>query len=200
MSEVEALIKQYQLIPHPEGGYFKAIWESDIQANVTDKGYDGPRLACSSIYYLVNKPAIMKWHRLISPELYFWHAGGTLQLHFIDKDGKYFVKLLGDTVKNNNCIYQVIIEAHTWMAGEVVEDGDYTLWSNVVVPESHTWMAGEVMEDEDYTLWSNVVVPGFDYKDWELGELDKMVKDYPRYKSEIERLFINTNQEQQTCS
>ncbi|KAJ8300796.1 hypothetical protein KUTeg_022315 [Tegillarca granosa] len=175
MSEVEALIKQYQLIPHPEGGYFKAIWESDIQANVTDKGYDGPRLACSSIYYLVNKPAIMKWHRLISSELYFWHAGGTLKLHFIDKDGKYFVKLLGDTVKNNNCIYQVIIEAHTWMAGEVVEDGDYT-------------------------LWSNVVVPGFDYKDWELGELDKMVKDYPRYKSEIERLFINTNQEQQTCS
>lgn len=175
MSEAEALIKQYDLVSHPEGGYFKEIWRSDIQANVTDKGYDGPRVAGSSIYYLVDKPAVLKWHRLISPELYFWHAGGTFKLHFIDKDGKYFVALLGDTVKDNNCIYQVVIEAHTWMAGEVMEDGDYT-------------------------LFSNVVVPGFDYKDWELGDLDKMVKEYPRYKSEIERLFIKKHkQDQQTC-
>lgn len=47
----------------------------------------------------------------------------------------------------------------------------------------------------------STLFPGFDYKDWELGELDKMVKEYPRHKSEIERLFItNHNQDQQKCS
>ncbi|KAJ8300371.1 hypothetical protein KUTeg_021890 [Tegillarca granosa] len=148
MTEAEELIEQYQLISHPEGGYFKILWESDIQANVTDKGYSGPRVAGSSIYYLINKPAILKWHRLISPEFYFWHAGGTLKLHFIDKDGKYFVTLMGDAVKNKSCLYQVIIEANTWIAGEVMEDGDYTFFSNVVVPERQHHKANEELGQE----------------------------------------------------
>ncbi len=51
-----ALIEQLRLEPHPEGGWFRFVWRSDVDS--------GGNESCSYIYYLLRKGEISRWHTL----------------------------------------------------------------------------------------------------------------------------------------
>jgi len=72
------LAEQLDLLPHPEGGWFRETWRSAV--SVRPEGYDGPRSAATAIYYLLHPGEESRWHVVRSEEVWLWHAGGPLTL------------------------------------------------------------------------------------------------------------------------
>jgi uncharacterized protein len=70
--------RDLHLVPHPEGGWFKETWRSDI--TFSPEGYPGPRPAATAIYFLLNPGEQSRWHVVRSDEIWLWHAGGPLSL------------------------------------------------------------------------------------------------------------------------
>jgi uncharacterized protein len=72
------LAERLDLAPHPEGGWFRETWRSPVTFH--PDGYDGPRSAATAIYFLLHPGERSRWHVVRSDELWFWHAGGPLEL------------------------------------------------------------------------------------------------------------------------
>ncbi|KAF5029476.1 hypothetical protein DSECCO2_648220 [anaerobic digester metagenome] len=60
-------IRQYNMIPHEEGGFYAEIWQAEA-------GF------ASHCYYLLPGGAMAKWHRLSGEELWLLHRGGPLEI------------------------------------------------------------------------------------------------------------------------
>jgi len=58
-----------------------------------------------------------------------------------------------------------------------------------VVPAGH-WLAA--YPDGEYSLVGCTMAPGFDYEDFELGEKEKLLREYPHYRLEIERFCLSS--------
>jgi predicted cupin superfamily sugar epimerase len=72
------LAEQLDLLPHPEGGWFRETWRSPV--SFSPEGYHGPRSAATAIYFLLHPGEQSRWHVVRSDELWFWHSGGPLEL------------------------------------------------------------------------------------------------------------------------
>ena len=81
--EAARLMKEYNLKPHPEGGYFIRIYESIDTVMSTDRQryHDEMRRAVTSIYYLLNKNEYSAWHILKSDELWNFYTGSAVNIH-----------------------------------------------------------------------------------------------------------------------
>jgi predicted cupin superfamily sugar epimerase len=78
MSDRPALADQFDLQPHPEGGWYRRTWQSPIQ--FSPPGYQGARPAATAIYYLLCPGERSRPHVVRSDELWLWHYGGPLRL------------------------------------------------------------------------------------------------------------------------
>jgi uncharacterized protein len=74
------LAEQLDLQAHPEGGWFRETWRSEV--SFSPAGYGGERSAATAIYYLLHPGEQSRWHVVRSDELWFWHSGGPLSLRF----------------------------------------------------------------------------------------------------------------------
>ncbi len=138
-----ALARQLDLRPHPEGGWFRETWRSPV--SFRPDGYDGPRCAATSIYYLLQPGEESRWHLVRSDELWFWHCGGPLALH-----------LGGNGAKPAG--------SGTVLLGGDVAGGQQP---QVLIP-GDTWQSAAPAADEP-VLVSCVVAPGFDFADFRLA-------------------------------
>jgi uncharacterized protein len=73
-----ATAEALDLIPHPEGGWFRETWAAGPP--YTPAGYPGRRAAATAIYFLLPPGAESCWHTVRSDELWLWHSGGPLTL------------------------------------------------------------------------------------------------------------------------
>ena len=112
MNNGDEIIKKLQMLPHPEGGYFKESYRNE---NI------------SLIYYLLKKNEKSHWHRLTKNETLHFYKGDPLTI-FTSKDGDSFSSLnIGE--KNN---FNFTINAGTWFA--MISNGEYSLIGCAVVP------------------------------------------------------------------
>ena len=155
-------IEKLDLRQHPEGGFFVESYKSEKYVNSPE--YDGPRHACTAIYYLLLGDQFSSFHRIKSDEIWHFYAGSSLALHIIEGQGnnsKLDEIRLGSNI-NNNETFQAIIK-------------------------SGCWFAASLNDHNSYCLVGCTVSPGFDYRDWELGESQKLNGLYPQYRSIIEK-------------
>ncbi len=153
---VQKLIKQLELSPHPEGGYFKRTYLSRLEITFNKN----IKPACSAIYYLLSAEDFSAWHKLKSDEIWFYHQGGNLLLHFIDADKKISTIKLGNCLNDNDCVLQFTVPANHWFCAE--------------------------MEDKNnYCLVGCAVAPAFDYGEFELAEREVLMGIYPEHKKMI---------------
>ena len=112
------IIKQFKLLPHPEGGWFREIFRSD--SYITRK--DGKkRNNITGIYYMLHKNDISTWHRVISAdEIWIYLKGAPLNLWCLDDGNKELRKL---TIDSNNPIE--MIPSGYWQAAR--SSGAFTL-------------------------------------------------------------------------
>ena len=71
------------LRPHPEGGWYKRTWCSEVVFEVPGRGQERP--SGTAIYYLLAPGEESRWHVVGSDELWFWHAGGPLEMFVNDR-------------------------------------------------------------------------------------------------------------------
>ncbi|GAA4240474.1 hypothetical protein GCM10022254_65250 [Actinomadura meridiana] len=136
-----ATAKALNLLPHPEGGWFRETWRSDV--TFTPSGYPGERASGTAIYFLLPPGEESMWHTVRSAELWLWHRGGPLTL-FLGGDGE----------KASGTREPVTL-------GPDVADGQTP---QAVVPPG-VWQSARPAGPEE-VLVSCVVSPGFDFGDF----------------------------------
>ena len=102
-------INHLNMSRHPEGGYYKEIFRSE-------KLVDNDKSAMTSIYYLLENEDKSAFHRLTSPEVWYYHAGYPLMLHVIHPDGRLVTHLMTADFSGEQ---QVAIEPGCWFAAEL---------------------------------------------------------------------------------
>jgi uncharacterized protein len=157
-----AIIKKLKLKKHPEGGYFSETYRTPISIgkNQLPEKFSGKRSLSTTIYFLLTGKNLSSFHKLKADEVWHFYSGVPLNIYTIQKNGRLKKITLG-----KNHLYQTVIEAEQWFAAEVTET-------------------------RFYSLVGCTVSPGFDYRDFELGEEEKLVKLYPHLKGLISRLTI----------
>ncbi|MFI5930925.1 cupin domain-containing protein [Actinoplanes sp. NPDC051494] len=73
------LAEALDLMPHPEGGWFRETFRSGTVFE--PEGYAGPRHAATAIYFLLQPGEFSAWHVVKSDELWFLHSG-SLELRY----------------------------------------------------------------------------------------------------------------------
>lgn len=141
MTELPDWVRKLDLVPHPEGGWFRETWRSElhITESVLPPDYAGPRNAGTAILFVLMPGQQSAWHTVRSCELWLYHRGGPLVLEMGRERESAAPYLLGSDV----------------LAGEQPQ---------LVVPPGH-WQRARPHGDEP-CLVSCVVVPGFDFADF----------------------------------
>jgi predicted cupin superfamily sugar epimerase len=157
-NRINFLVKSLNLLPHPEGGFYKETFRS-ADGIETDQG---ERNLCISIFFLLTSENVSKFHRIKSDELWFFHEGSPLTVHTLGENG-YESLSLGLSDLDSDCLPQQLVKANTIFG------------SSVDQPES-------------YSLVSCVVTPGFDFQDFELFESKDLLPLFPQAETIIRRL------------
>ena len=132
-------IDHYQMLPHPEGGFFKEVYRS--AEDILFPGFDGKRNYCTSIFFLLEKGQTSALHRIKSDEIWYHHDGGTLIITEIDESDVKIQTKLGKDFRMSEKLQHVVF-ANRWFGAHVLEG--------------------------DFVLVSCSVSPGFDFSDFEL--------------------------------
>jgi predicted cupin superfamily sugar epimerase len=164
MITVEKLIEKYQLIPHPEGGYFRETYRSEgvIPHQALPDNFKGDRNYCTGIYFLLPQGTKSCLHRIQSDEMWHFYLGGSMTLVLMHED--YGV--------------QNIILGSDLQAGETVQ---------FVVPAGW-WFGGYPNSESVYSFVGCTVAPGFDFADFELGTRTDLISKFPESSELILKL------------
>ncbi len=146
-SRATRLIVSLGLVPHPEGGYFGEVYRSAARVQPGD---DRPeRSALTTIYFLLTRDDVSRWHRVASDEVWHFYEGDPLEL--VIADGAF--------------------DTHQRHVLGPLENGA----SPVCVVPANAWQAARSMGA--YTLVGCTVAPGFEYADFSiLGESSKELR------------------------
>lgn len=158
-----SFIQQLNLLPHPEGGYFREIYrnEKEVPGNLLSEQYSGNRNLATSIYFLLESGQVSKLHQLKSDEIWYYHTGSPLHVHIFS--GKNYKKLtLGPDVEKNQKL-QIIIPAGSIFGAEVILQ-------------------------QSFTLMGCMVSPGFHFDDFRLVTGNELYSSFPEHKSIIKNL------------
>ncbi|MGA8341643.1 MAG: cupin domain-containing protein [Candidatus Sulfotelmatobacter sp.] len=157
-------IEKLRLDPHPEGGYFRQTYRSEvvIAREALPAGFSGARAVSTAIYFLLEGEGFSAFHRLRSDEIWHFYAGQPLLVHAIDPEGNYSRILLGSDPG----------------AGQVLQ----------AVVRAGCWFASHVADWKSFAVAGCTVAPGFEFEDFELGKREELVARYPQHRELIERL------------
>ena len=124
LAEIKQLIQNFDLIPHPEGGFYKETYRSEIDF--------GERKLMTAIYFLLTSENVSNFHRIKSDELWFHHAGSPLIVHTLTEDG-HQQHLVGNPLIPN-MKSQFLVSKDTIFGSTVSEENSYSFVSCVVAP------------------------------------------------------------------
>jgi predicted cupin superfamily sugar epimerase len=164
MPSADELIALLKLQPHPkEGGFFRETYRSAdrLPAAQLFPRYSGDRSASTAIYYLLTPGTFSAIHRLATDEIFHFYLGGPVRMLQLDQAGGKEI-LMGPNLTAGHEL-QVVVPRGVWQ-GSILEPGG------------------------DFALLGCTVAPGFDYADYEHGDRDDLVKQFPAHAKLIRRL------------
>jgi predicted cupin superfamily sugar epimerase len=124
-----ALIANLDLQPHPEGGYYRQVYES---ASHVQPGDARPsRRSLTTIYFLLPAGDISRWHRVTSDEVWHHYEGAPLELLVADPAFAAVAShRLGPCAPDARPVH--VVAAHDWQAAR--STGEFTLVGCTVAP------------------------------------------------------------------
>ncbi|WP_127125443.1 cupin domain-containing protein [Pseudoflavitalea rhizosphaerae] len=164
MNTAAQLISLYQLLPHPEGGYYKETYRSSemVAISALPERFGGNRSFSTAIFFLLERGNFSAFHKIKSDECWHFYAGQTLLVHILQSNGELQTVSLGANAA----------------AGELFQ---------FVVP-ANCWFASEPSIDTEFTFTGCTVSPGFDFEDFELAKTEELVSKFPAHAALIRRL------------
>ena len=163
-TDMYELIRKMNLVPHPEGGFYRETYRSELQ--VLHPGIpseqDRNRTAGTSIYFLLPGDDFSAIHRVKwTDETWHAYAGSPLELHLIHQDGRYECRVL--TTELSLGEPTIVVKAGCWQAARVVPGGEWAL-------------AGCTL------------APGFEFADFEMPGREHLLSLYPKHETIINEL------------
>jgi uncharacterized protein len=157
-------IETLRLEPHPEGGYFRQTYRSDVMIgrDALPPGFGGARATSTAIYFLLEGENFSAFHRLRSDEVWHFYAGSPLAVEVIEPAGRCSTIWMGDDPDAGQ-VFQAVVPAGCWFASHVA---DWKGWA----------------------LVGCTVAPGFDFEDFEMAKRAELVREFPQHAEIIRRL------------
>ena len=162
---MEELTSIYDLQPHPEGGFYKRSYCSTgviLDSNQNDK-FKGQRYFSTAIYYLLPHGARSKLHRIASDEMWHFYMGGPMTIIEISPLGTVKHTILGSNIKQGHKLQHVV--------------------------PAGTWFGSLPNEGTAYSFVGCTVSPGFDFADFEMGDKQVLLAQFPHCKEIMESLL-----------
>ncbi len=161
-NKIQALIDHYNLLPHPEGGFYRQTYvaEENIPQAALPHRFDGNRKFSTAIYFLLPHGVFSAFHRIKSDEVWHFYKGCAVNIHVIHPNGDYELMKLGNNFGEDES-FQLVVPANAWFASEPMSS------------------PGE------YALVGCTVSPGFDFADFELAKADILIEEHPNHEQLI---------------
>lgn len=144
-SRPPAVARALGLEPHPEGGWFRQTFASDVEVTVERDGVPTARRASTLIEFFLPAGEASAWHVVASPEVWIWQMGAVT------------LELGGDGARPSSDP-ETIVLGDDYDAGQVPQ---------MTVPAG-VWQR-TVPSDED-ALVACLVSPGFEFEDFRLAD------------------------------
>lgn len=161
---VKRLVERFELLPHPEGGYFREVHRSAL--TVEGRGH-GPksgarRSAGTFIYFLLARGDFSALHRVLgADEIWHLYAGGPLELHTIDPAGAHSRRTLTTAL----------------------DEGEPA----AVVPAGW-WQAARLAPAAEWAFCGCTVAPGFEFTDFRMPPAAELIGAHPQHERLIREL------------
>lgn len=165
MISADEIIELFGLQPHPEeGGHFVETYKSEelISKLGLPERYLSERAFGSAIFYLLTPDTFSALHRLASDEIFHFYLGDPVTMLQLHPDGSSRVVTLGQDI----------------LKGQELQ---------VVAPRG-TWQGAFLNELGEFALLGCTVAPGFEYADYEAGDRETLLEQYPDQRELIVRL------------
>lgn len=156
--DAQTYIRSLQLLPHPEGGYYRETYRSASTLATAN----GERNVSTGIYFLLEAGNFSAFHRIRSDEMWHFYAGDVLEVIEIDAAGKLTVTAVGNTVEHG-AVFQYVVKAGNWFASRVKAGGAFS-------------------------LVGCTVAPGFDFADFEMPSRETLLHLFPQHAEMITAL------------
>jgi len=96
--QVRALIEQFGLEPHPEGGSFREIYRASDRVQTARS----VRSAITAVHYLLERTQASRWHIVQSDDIWHFYQGSPLVLLAYDPEKRALVRyVLGNTTHDH---------------------------------------------------------------------------------------------------
>jgi predicted cupin superfamily sugar epimerase len=163
----QSIIEHYQLEPlDQEGGFFRQVWRSDHRIANKSLGTPYPpgetHPMGTLIYFLLTADSFSAMHRLPTPEHWFYHLGDPAEMLLLHPDGSGEQRTLGPDL----------------LKGETVQ----------TTTPADTWQGTRLRPTDQgcgFCFLSCVMVPGFEWTDFEPGEVSALTAQYPDFTEAI---------------
>lgn len=161
---VEFLVKALNLLPHPEGGYYKETYRSEgkIPGVCLSSDFTGDRNMATGIYFLIERGNFSALHKIKSDETWHFYYGDALEVIEIDDQGNLTTTNIGSYILKGET-FQYTVKANTWFGSRVSNNGAFS-------------------------LVGCTVYPGFDFNDFELANREGLIKLFPQHQNIITEL------------
>jgi len=147
-----------------EGGYYVESYRSAdrIEAKALPERYIKSKSISTAIYYLLTPNTKSNLHRLPTDEIYHFYLGDPVQMLLLYPDGRNRSLFLGSDIH----------------VGQLLQ---------AVVPGG-VWQGAFLLGEGEFALMGTTVSPGFDFEDYEHGDRDSLISQYPHHEQLIKRL------------
>lgn len=158
------IIDRLKLQPHPEGGFYAETYrsEEELACRALPCRYGANRSVATAIYFLLTADSCSVMHRLKSDEIFHFYLGDPVTMLHLYPDGQTRIVTLGPDLLQGHQP-QIIVPKNIWQ-------GSFTTGSN------------------GYALLGTTVAPGFDFADFEYGDRQNLITQYPDQAQIITRL------------
>jgi predicted cupin superfamily sugar epimerase len=148
----------------PEGGYYCETYRSgeSISESALPRRYGGRRDIGAAIYYLLTPDTFSALHRLATDEVYHFYLGDPVEMLQLLPDGSTKTLRLGHNILEN-MVLQVVVPRTVWQGARLVAGGRFA-------------------------LLGTTTAPGFDKADYEHGNRDVLIGQYPAARDIITAL------------
>jgi predicted cupin superfamily sugar epimerase len=159
--DARKLVDTLGLTPHPEGGFFRETFRSElVLRGLPWVVHGGERNASTAIYFLLPAGVFSAFHRVTSDEAWHHYDGDPVELHTLGASGHEVVRLGRDFDAGERP--QHVVRGGAWQAAVTI--------------------------GARYALCGCTVAPGFDFADFEMPSKDELVREYPEHAALIASL------------
>ncbi len=138
-----------------EGGFFRETYRShwNVAAEYLPDGIHGPRSIGTAIYYMITPETFSPLHRLPGSEIFHFYLGGpAIMLQLLPDRSSQTIMLGSDLGRGQQP--QVVVRGGIWQGCKLAPGGNFA-------------------------LMGTTMSPGFNYADYENGDREQLIKQYP---------------------